>query len=95
MHEPLIFSLMCGRTEKIFHYYELNQVLQRRVLAFPSIHLKHDPISFVHRPIGTFNKYLILNHSLLSPTPSHFFLNIQLVIFYGNNSLHTNPGDCH
>jgi hypothetical protein len=84
-----------GRPEKICHYYELNQDLWRRVLSFPSIHFKHDAISFVCRPVGAFKKYLILNRSSSSLPPSHFFLNMQLVRFNGNNSLRTNPGDCH
>ena len=56
---------------------------------------KHDAISFVRRQVGAFNKSSILNHSSSSPPPSHFFLNMQLVSFNGNNSLRTNPGDCH
>jgi hypothetical protein len=95
MQEPLILSLMCGRMEKICHYYELNQDLRGRVLSFSSIHFKHDAISFVRRLVGAFKKYLIINHSSLSPPPSHFFLNMQLVRFNGNNALPTNPGDYH
>jgi hypothetical protein len=95
MQEPLRLSLMSRRLEKVCHYYELNKYLWRRVLSFPSIHFKHGVISFMHQLVGTFKKYLIVNLSLSSLPPSHFFLNMQLMSFNGNNSLRTNPRDCH